>query len=150
MFFANITVAGPKAWDYIVSDQHPVFNYVQLVETHVDSNSMGEWQKKARQAGLRLLGNPARPNGFPVQAGFEHRSNEGGEWTLAQGHRSISSLASTWSQLFVPGHQMLDGFHATVVDMKGFSFVAVSFYGFSGEGWSARNTQRFARLGGLL
>eukprot|EP00959_Pyramimonas_sp_CCMP1952_P047362 988514-Pyramimonas_sp.AAC.1 len=87
MFFADITVAGPNAWDYIVSDQHPVSNYVQLVETHVDSKSMAEWQKKARQAGPRLLGNPARPSGHPVQAGFKHRSNEGGEWMLAQGHR---------------------------------------------------------------
>eukprot|EP00959_Pyramimonas_sp_CCMP1952_P334523 7005608-Pyramimonas_sp.AAC.1 len=65
MFFANITVAGPKAWGYIVSDQHPAFNYTQLVETHVGSKGMAEWQKKARHAGLRLLGNPVRPNGHP-------------------------------------------------------------------------------------
>eukprot|EP00959_Pyramimonas_sp_CCMP1952_P300749 6291097-Pyramimonas_sp.AAC.1 len=60
---------------------------------------------------------------------------------LAQGHRSISTLASSWSQLYASGYTSLDGFRATLVDMKGFSFIAVSFYGFSGEGWSARNAQ---------
>eukprot|EP00959_Pyramimonas_sp_CCMP1952_P288265 6027702-Pyramimonas_sp.AAC.1 len=91
----------------------------------MDASGFAEWDGKAREAKLRLLANPARPSGRGgASSGQAHRANEGGEWLLAQGHRSVRSLAESWRALRADGHDALDGLQASVIDMRGFSCVA--------------------------
>eukprot|EP00959_Pyramimonas_sp_CCMP1952_P466744 9490484-Pyramimonas_sp.AAC.1 len=63
MLFASITVAGPKSWEHILSNQHPEFHYIFLTETHVHPPGTTEWQKKATCSGLKLPVNHRRTTG---------------------------------------------------------------------------------------
>eukprot|EP00959_Pyramimonas_sp_CCMP1952_P304330 6368969-Pyramimonas_sp.AAC.1 len=46
--------------------------------------------------------------------------------------------------------QQFDGMVPVVVHMPGFSFVLISFYGWSGIGFSGENLLQYRPLGGLL
>ena len=48
------------------------------------------------------------------------------------------------------GRDALGGIQASVIDMRGFSSVAICYHGFASEGWSGRDLLRFRRLGALV
>eukprot|EP00959_Pyramimonas_sp_CCMP1952_P249230 5209823-Pyramimonas_sp.AAC.1 len=77
--------------------------------------------------------------------------NEGGEWILTHGHLRAHYLdAASAPTLQHESTRSSDGFCAITIDMKGYSFVLITFYGRSGIGFSGPNVIRHRRSGALL
>ncbi|CAK0828256.1 unnamed protein product [Prorocentrum cordatum] len=94
--------AANQAWDFVSTQPH---HHMGLVQAHMDADGLAEWGDKARETTVRLLANPAGPSGRGAASSRQaRRTNGGGEWLLAQGHRSVRSLAELWRALKSDGH----------------------------------------------
>eukprot|EP00959_Pyramimonas_sp_CCMP1952_P386861 8107918-Pyramimonas_sp.AAC.1 len=125
-----------------------------IVETHVGARTRQEWARKTRGLNLKYVGNCARHRGScSGDSSRDARANEGGELVLAHGHRHFHRFVAKGKELprlCADGTEELDGFMPVAVHQRGFTFIAVMFYGHAWLGFHGGSIQTYARLGSFL